>query len=173
MKRKFYLKNGEEVNIGDIIVSEYTEGNRKIHEEIEINDDSIPELLQDEIIQVSYEDNAPKKIIEDHLAYYIIKLAERKGLNSEEVACILDDVDKLNPSTSFTILLKEIAIEFDKKYLNHIRKCKSIFIVSSIDGKIYKVDNDIKNFNNFAAFRTRQEAERALEILEPVYKNLF
>ena len=90
------------------------------------------------------------------------------------MAKYLDDLTAISPSAVFSILLKEVAIELDKKYEDHISDCKEVFVVSLMDGRIHKVPRaHIKNFRNFAAFRTEEDARSACKILRNALKNLF
>lgn len=72
-------------------------------------------------------------------------------------------------------MLREVAIVLDEKYDNHIENSKEIYVISSLNGEISKVKdlNKIKNFKNFAAFRTLEDAITAKKILEEPMKQLF
>lgn len=73
-----------------------------------------------------------------------------------------------------SMLLREVAIELDKKYEDHINNCKELYIISSMDGRIHKVPRAyIKNFRNFAAFRTKEDAKTACRILRSELKEMF
>lgn len=71
--------------------------------------------------------------------------------------------------------LIEVAIVLDEKYDNHIENSKEIYVISCLNGEISKVKdlNKIKNFKNFAAFRTLEDAITAKKILEEPMKQLF
>lgn len=72
-------------------------------------------------------------------------------------------------------MLREVAIVPDEKYDNHIENSKEIYVISCLNGEISKVKdlNKIKNFKNFAAFRTLEDAITAKKILEEPMKQLF
>ena len=72
-------------------------------------------------------------------------------------------------------MLREVAIVLDEKYDNHTENSKEIYVIRSLNGEISKVKdlNKIKNFKNFAAFRTLEDAITAKKILEEPMKQLF
>lgn len=72
-------------------------------------------------------------------------------------------------------MLREVAIVLDEKYDNHIENSKGIYVIRSLNGEISKVKdlNKIKNFKNFAAFRTLDDALTAKHILKDPMKQLF
>lgn len=68
-------------------------------------------------------------------------------------------------------LLKEIAIEMDHRYIDNIKDSKEVFSISSLNGNIVKLNkNRIKNYRNFAAFRSKEEARMARYILKDYFK---
>ena len=89
----------------------------------------------------------------------------------------LDNLTKINPTSVFQILLREVAIVLDEKYPDHIEKSKEIWVISNVNGKITKASDEarknIPNFRNFAAFRTLDDARAARHILKMPMKNLF
>lgn len=109
-----------------------------------------------------------------YIGYYIESLAKKMGWKPAKMAGYLDNLWKLNPSAAFSILLREIAIELDKQYKDHINTCKEFFVVSTMDGRIHKVPRaHAKNFRNFAAFRTEEDAKIACRILKEDLKDMF
>lgn len=71
--------------------------------------------------------------------------------------------------------MREIAIVLDEKYDNQIENSKEIYVISCLNGEVTKVKdlNKIKNFKNFAAFRTLDDALAAKHILKDPMKQLF
>lgn len=109
-----------------------------------------------------------------YIGYYIESLAKKMGWKPKKMAGYLDSLWKLNPSSAFSILLREVAIELDKQYKDHINTCKEFFVVSTMDGRIHKIPRaHAKNFRNFAAFRTEEDAKIACRILRDDLKELF
>ena len=108
------------------------------------------------------------------VGYYIASLAEKVGWKPEKMAGYLQNLWNINPAAAFSILLREVAIELDKKYEDHINSCEGLFIISSMDGRIHQVPRAyIKNFRNFAAFRTEEDAKIACRILRDDLKEMF
>lgn len=48
----------------------------------------------------------------------------------------------------------------DEKYPDHINKSKEVWVISTLDGEIKQIKelHKIKNFRNFAAFRSLDDA---------------
>lgn len=109
-----------------------------------------------------------------HVGYYIVNLAKKVGWRPEKMVGYLQSLWNINPSAAFSVLLREVAIELDKRYEDHINNCEEVFIISSMDGRIHKVHKaHIKNFRNFAAFRTEEDAKIACRILREDLKEMF
>ena len=125
-------------------------------------------LIQIGIIEVVEEENT------NELVFYIQKIANRLNWKLPKVYRYLINLGEIQPSAVLSVILREIAIELDKKYTDHIQDSKDIYAISLIDGKIYKVHKAaIKNYRNFAAFRTEEDAKSAYKIVKNILKNLF
>ena len=81
------------------------------------------------------------------------------------------------PSVLFSLIIKEVAIELDKRYEGHISECDYVFIVSTLDGGVAKIDtNNIVSYRTFAAFRTLDDAFYAIDevpIINKLYNVMF
>lgn len=109
-----------------------------------------------------------------HVDYYIVNLAKKVGWKPVKMVGYLQSLWNINPCAAFSVLLREVAIELDKRYEDHISNCQRVFIISSMDGRIHKAYKaDIKNFRNFAAFRTEEDAKIACRILREDLKEMF
>lgn len=175
--KKFYLKDGKEVSLGDI-VTECVKINNSVFGKIDcilnitVTEKSLPFLIEDGIITVKESPLECKIPME--LNYYVDKIAGRLGCNSQKVIYLLDKVSTIYPPTTFSILLKEIAIELDKLYDDHIKDSPEIYVVSTNDGRISKINKaKIKNYRNFAAFRSIEDARIACRILKPFLKEMY
>ena len=112
------------------------------------------------------------------IPYYIKLLSERFNSvdtegrtwtveNTTKFLEILYDVD--TPSV-FNLLLKEIAVDLDKKYDDHILNSETLYVVDSHNGEIVQVSTDQEiNVNTIALFRTFEDAKLALTILEDLH----
>ena len=173
---KIYLINGKEVQIGDTLtkvskVKDPLFGKGTIVQHIVVTKDILPELLKAGIVTT-------KSVVETEvpmeLEYYIQKIAERLGWKIEKAHNYLNSVDAILPAAAFSMVLREIAIELDKKYKDHIEKSPEIYVISMLDGRITKVNKaHIKNYRNFVAFRTIEDAKIACRITRDILKEMF
>lgn len=182
---KFYLNNGKEVQIGDTLTKVIKTkhplfGEGTMVESIVVTEAAIPQLLKAGIIFKSVgkavKGTEEHKIGEKQLSldYYIEKLAKRLGWKVEKVYNYLNTIDSVYPAAAFSMILREVAIELDKKYEDHIEKSPEIYVVSMFDGRITKANKaHIKNYRNFAAFRTVEDAKTACSIVRGILKELF
>lgn len=177
---KIYLTNGKEVQIGDTLtkVSKVKDpffGKGTVVKHIVVTKDILPQLLEAGIVTTA---KPAKSVVETKvpmkLEYYIQKIAEKLGWKIEKVYNYLNNVDAILPAAAFSMILREIAIELDKKYNDHIEKSPEIYVVSLLDGRITKANKaHIKNYRNFAAFRTVEDAKIACSIVRDILKELF
>lgn len=108
------------------------------------------------------------------IGYYVNSLAEKKGWKPEKMTGFLNNLSEINLGAAFSVILREIAVELDKKYEDHIGKSEEIYCVSMTNGHIFKMDKRlIKNFRNFAAFRTLDDAKLACRITRSLLKDMF
>lgn len=177
---KIYLTNGKEVQIGDTLtkVSKVKDpffGKGVIIEHIKVTKDILPKLLEAGIVTTT---KPEKPVVETEvpmeLGYYIQKIADKLGWKIEKVYNYLNSVDAILPAAAFSMVLREIAIELDKKYKDHIEKSPEIYVISTLDGRITKANKaHIKNYRNFAAFRSVSDAKIACSIVKDILKEMF
>ena len=177
---KIYFTNGKEVQIGDTLtkVSKVKDpffGKGTIVQHIVVTKDILPKLLEAGIVTTT---KPAKSVVETEvpmeLEYYIQKIAERLGWKIEKVYNYLNSVDAILPAAAFSMVLREIAVELDKKYEDHIDKSPEIYVISLLDGRITKANKaHIKNYKNFAAFRTIEDAKIACKITRDILKEMF
>lgn len=183
---KFYLKNGKEVQIGDTLTKVTKAkhplfGEGTVVESVVVTEAAIPQLLKAGIIFKKSIEKVDKEA-EEHkigekqlsLDYYIEKLAKRLGWKVEKMYNYLNTIDSVYPVAAFSMILREVAIELDKKYEDHIEKSPKIYVISLLDGRITEVNKaHIKNYRNFAAFRSVEDAKTACSIVREILKELF
>lgn len=183
---KFYLKDGKEVQIGDTLTKVIKTkhplfGEGTMVKSVVVTEAAIPQLLKAGIIFKKSIEKVDKEA-EEHkigekqlsLDYYIEKLAKRLGWKVEKVYNYLNTIDSIYPIAAFSIILREVAIELDKKYEDHIEKSPKIYVISLLDGRITEVNKAcIKNYRNFAAFRSVKDAKTACSIVREILKELF
>lgn len=177
---KIYLTNGKEVQIGDTLtkVSKVKDpffGKGTVVQHIVVTKDILPQLLEAGIVTTA---KPAKSVVETkvpmELEYYIQKIAEKLGWKIEKTYNYLNSIDTILPAAAFSMVLREVAIELDKKYEDPIEKSPEIYVVSLLNGRITKANKaHIKNYRNFAAFRTVEDAKIACSIVRDILKELF
>lgn len=184
---KFILKNGKEVKMGDKLikhgVADTPFGKGFIVQEIIVNEKTLPELIKAGVLTPMKEcphkagclcRHCTKGEVPMDMNFYIEKIAVRLGWKPEKVYNYLNSVDSILPAAAFSMVLREIAIELDKKYEDHIENSPEIYVISMLDGRITKANKaHIKNYRNFAAFRTIEDAKIACRIVKPILKEMF
>lgn len=115
-----------------------------------------------------------REAVPTDIAYYVNSLAQKKGWKPEKMAGFLNNLADINLGAAFQVVLREVAIELDKKYEDHIEKSEEIYCVSLTNGHIFQADKKyIKNFRNFAAFRTLDDAKLACKITRGILRDMF
>lgn len=183
--KKFYLKNGKEVQVGDTITKVIKTkhpllGEVTMVENVVVTEAALPKLIERGIITTSpgsdFDVDKVLKPAEVHmdLHYYVEKLAKKLNWKVEKVYNYLNTIDSVYPAAAFSMILREVAIELDKKYEDHIEKSPEIYVISLLDGRITKANKaHIKNYRNFAAFRSISDAKIACSIVKDILKELF
>ena len=176
MKKKLYFENGKEAKIGDV-VSFSKEENDPVLGKITttivttITEDSVAPLIQMGVLCVDDIEQCP---IPMDVSYYVRKVADKMGWKEEKTVNFLDNIDSIYPIAAFNIILREIAVELDEKYDDHISNSPLLFSISVLDGIICRVPKaKIKSYKHFAAFRTIEDAKTACRILSPILKELY
>ena len=177
---KFYLKNGKEVQIGDTLtkaskVVDPLFGEGTMVQYIVVTKDILPKLIKAGIVTTKLDEKPVAETkIPMELNYYIENIANKLNWKVEKVYNYLNNVDTILPAAAFSMVLREIAIELDKKYEDHIDKSPEIYVISLLNGRITKANKaHIKNYRNFAAFRTIEDAKIACTITRDILKEMF
>lgn len=144
-----YFIDKNPINVGDLLDIKVLQ--------IPITNNNLESLIRLGVVE-KYEE----PIVPIHSFYYLRKLYKKITISFVDSSII----PILIPS-----LLKEIAIEMDHRYIDSIKDSKEIFSISSLNGNIIKLNKDkIKNYRNFAAFRSKEEARMARYILKDYFK---
>ena len=123
---------------------------------------------------IKIDESAEETAAPDCLDFYILSLAKRLNWKPDKVLGFLNKMAEISPILPFNLLLKEIAVELDKQYAGHIKNSKEIWAVSVLNGSIGRVNKDeITTYDNFAAFRTKEDAKFALKVLAEQYNDIF
>lgn len=76
----------------------------------------------------------------------------------------------------FSVILRALAVLIDRKYPDHINSADvdKYFTIDMTNGRVCEVPkNKIKNFRNFAAFRSIDDIKIATKLLRPLIKELW
>lgn len=169
--REFITELGERVKEGEKI-AQYakTPFGNVIFDIIKLDETTIPKLIEKGVLKETVSQPTPTNI-----EHCINHLAERIKWNKQNLLKYLDNLYKIYPVAVFSIILREVAIIIDEHYPNHIENSKEIWCISTLDGEIKKVKDvtKIKNFRNFAAFRTLEDAKIAKEVMKDAISDLF
>lgn len=174
---KFVLTaNGKEVKVGDKLVK-YAKVNTPIGEGIIAQEILVDENVFSELLKAGVIKSVVGDIVADvpmEIDYYVEKIAKRLGWKVDKAFNYLNNVDAIMPAAALSMVLREIAIELDKKYEDHIQNSPEIYIISALDGRITRANKaHIKNYRNFAAFRSVSDAKIACSIVRDILKEMF
>lgn len=175
---KFILnQSGKEIKVGDIIVRECSSGGVYLCHKFVVDKLLLTYLVSIgavRVVEVDSKKDTATPSIPMEIDYYVSKVAKRLGWKDEDTRNILTSMDVTYPSVVLSLLLKEIAIELDMKYPDHINNSPKIYSVSLCNGKITEVNKaTIKNYKNFAAFRSIEDAKVACRIMRNYLKYIF
>lgn len=168
MKKLIFVEIGKEVEMGKTLA--FGMNSAYGFMPFYICGESIPFLIEEDVVKEVEEEGT-------HVDpnFYLEHLAKRIHWNVDNLRKYLGNLYTIYPAAVFSILLREVAIVLDEKYDNHIKNSEEIYVISCLNGEISKVKdlNKIKNFKNFAAFRTLDDALAAKHILKEPMKQLF
>lgn len=183
MKKLILKESQKEVKEGDIVVqSLITPYGHFPLNNIEVTKENLPSLIAvgvieevEEMPQNSKKVNKTNREISITIDTCVGNLAHRIRWNKDNLYKYLDTLYTISPAAVFSIILKEIAILLDQKYSNHIENSKEVWSISLSYGEICKIQDihKVKNFRNFAAFRTLEDALEAKEVMSEAMDDLF
>lgn len=94
----------------------------------------------------------------------------------DAVGTIVELMNTLPDYIKFEMMLRAAAVLIDRKYPDHINNAKvdKYYTINMTDGKVCEVPKkSIKNFRNFAAFRTLDDIKIATKLLRPLMKHIW
>lgn len=94
----------------------------------------------------------------------------------DAIETIIELLNTLPDYIKFEMMLRAAAVLIDRKYPDHINNAKvdKYFTINMTDGKVCEVPKkSIKNFKNFAAFRTLDDIKIATKLLRPLMKHIW
>lgn len=170
---KLYLADtGEEVTVGDLIRGSFCKDGITSVIVFTLSDAIIPMLKAEGLLVTT--PPKTKKSDAPSMSDVIQRIANRIGWKPQKVEDYLNAIYTMMPMAAFNLVLREIAIMIDQKYPDHINKSEKIFCISPLDGRIHEVCKaHIKNYRNFAAFRSIEDAKLACNLLRGHLKEMF
>ena len=109
----------------------------------------------------------------DKPSYYVHKLADKLKIPVDQFYKTIEAIRKYSPITVFSMLLKQIALELDKRYKDHIRDVDETYAISVTTGNIIKIYTKGCRYNNIALFRSVEDARFAVKVLSGLYDECF
>lgn len=170
---KYIIKDtNEEIKFGETIETTHMVdtifGTVEAFFKTTLTEDNVDTFVKEGILTVVEDTPEPLKPV----GYYLAKYCKRLGWDIKRFTNSFADICSVNPAPLFIALLKEIAIDMDKKYDGHISECDSHYVVSPVDGGVHKAKG-LNNFRNISAFRTAEDAISALLILKEIHQEMF
>ena len=173
MKKFIVVKNGKEINFGDKILitkSVNTPLGITIVRKVAI----VTKELMDKLIKDGKVNVVEEKDINKIWNNAIENLTKKTNWKEEKLLNILNTLHLANPWAATQMVLREIAIELDKKYDDHINKSEKIYVISPQDGRIHEINKKtIKNYKAFPAFRSIEDAKIACSLIREHLKSIF
>lgn len=171
MNTKYYTKDGKEVKLGEPFKVRYSKGEYKYRFYTDYLLETQAQMLVEGGVLVKQNVSS----VPLSLQYYGEKVAERfYGVPNSLMYRLISILYAAYPQVALNMLLREVAIEIDKKYPDHIEKSDKIYTVSMVNGRITEIPRgSIKNFRHFAAFRTIEDAKQGCKIVRALLKDMF
>lgn len=171
--KKYYNQKGQEVKVGDDITiqtkSPFIQGGLTIYK---ITEEVLQLLAKEELLTVKEEE--VEYPIPVNLDFYVGLIADANGWSLSYTKSFLNQIGDLYPVALFQILLRAIAEYLDEQYPDHIKDSPEIYGVDTLSGQVMKIDKEaIRNYRNFAAFRTPEDAGIACRILREMKREMF
>lgn len=184
MKKFIVVESGKEVKLGDKVILMFETntpfGFMKVSKVVPVTEIVLMRLIADKKVKVVDTDDIANNTEHNDIwndttwNNALINLSKKTGWKFDKLNGILGTIGSVNPWAALQIVLKEIAIELDKKYKDHINKSEEIYAVSPQDGRIHKINKKtIKNYRAFPAFRNVEDAKIACSLVREHLKSIF
>lgn len=173
MMKFIVAKSGKEINLGDkiLIVGAVNTpvGMIKAQKTVTVTKELMSKFIKDGKVNV-VEEKDTNKIWSNAIE----SLSKKTNWKEEKLLNILTTLHLANPWAATQMVLKEIAIELDKKYDDHINKSEKIYAISPQDGRIHEINKKtVKNYKAFPAFRNIEDAKIACSLIREHLKSIF
>lgn len=173
MKKFILADSGKGINFGDrILIVENINtplSVARVQRVAVVTKELMGKLIKDGKVNV-VEENGINNIWNDAIK----SLAKKTNWKEEKLLNILATLHLANPWAATQMVLREIAIELDKKYDDHINKSEKIYVISPQDGRIHEINKKtVKNYKAFPAFRSVEDAKIACSLIREHLKLIF
>lgn len=173
MKKFIVADSGKEINFGDkVLIVETVDtplGVARIKRTATVTKELMIKLIKDGKVNVVKDSNT-----NEIWNNAIESLAKKTNWKEEKLLNILTTIHLANPWAATQMVLREIAIELDKKYDDHINKSEKIYAISPQDGRIHEINKKtVKNYKAFPAFRSVEDAKIACGLIRGHLKSIF
>lgn len=173
MMKFIVAKSGKEINLGDkiLIVGAVNTpvGMIKAQKTVTVTKELMSKFIKDGKVNV-VEEKDTNKIWSNAIE----SLSKKTNWKEEKLLNILTTLHLANPWAATQMVLREIAIELDKKYDDHINKSEKIYAISPQDGRIHEINKKtVKNYKAFPAFRSIEDAKIACSLIREYLKSIF
>ena len=173
MKKFILADSGKEIKFGDrvLIIEDVNTplSVARVQRVAVVTKELMGKLIKDGKVNV-VEENGINKIWNDAIK----SLAKKTNWKEEKLLNILATLHLANPWAATQMVLREIAIELDKKYDDHINKSEKIYVISPQDGRIHEINKKtVKNYKAFPAFRSIEDAKIACSLIREHLKSIF
>ena len=173
MMKFIVAKSGKEINLGDkiLIVGAVNTpvGIIKAQKIVTVTKELMNKFIKEGKVNV-VEEKDTNKIWSNAIE----SLSKKTNWKEEKLLDILSTLHLANPWATTQMVLREIAIELDKKYDDHINKSEKIYAISPQDGRIHEINKKtIKNYKAFPAFRSIEDAKIACSLIRWHLKSIF
>lgn len=173
MKKFIVANSGKEIKFGDkiLIVGAVNTplGVAKVQRLVVVTKELMSKFIEDGKVNVVGEEYL-NRIWNDAVE----SLARKTNWKEEKLLNILATLHLANPWAATQMILREIAIELDKKYDDHINESEKIYVISPQDGRIHEINKKtVKNYKAFPAFRSIEDAKIACSLIREHLKSIF
>lgn len=183
MKEKLILKStGKPINLGDMVKTEfhYTKDGATYHgvREETLTEKNLKKYINKKVITVqTFGEPNPYEGIPDDISYYLSKVASNLCTDIRVAPFFGHLFERLliySPTAIMQMVLKEIALTLDCRFHDYITQSQEIWGISLLNGAVYSIPKEeIKNYRNFAAFRSKEDALFAKKVASRLIKMCF
>lgn len=171
--KKYFTKDGQELILDKpvtITLTKQNDSKYRIISTSEIDNALLEYLLSTKaVVCKEIEEFKPS----DKPSFYVHKLANKLEMSVDQCYKMIETIRKYSPITVFSLLLKQVALELDKKYKDHICDAEETYCISAESGNIIKMYTKGLRYKNISLFRSVEDARFAVKVLSGLYDECF